>query len=522
MILAGIGAALFAVFCTFLLTGAYVAVLQLLTPGSARVDPAPFPYVMAVFGLPVLFFLATMGAAALATRRFASDHVTHGAWIGAVTALVGLVIGRAAGPLNESELLLYPLICICAGYLGGVLGREAEAGREALYKASREISSARGPREIAAAIGEHLRGSRTRQIALWRVVSGDDDPHEVELLGSWTPQGQELLPPGRRMSAADVPALVHPRRQSPVVTSVSALRPAGREPWEREGFRSVALIPLSTAGDGPDALLTVASRESRASLRRRMRLYMTIGAQAALALENQRLVEAARRAGVLGERQRLSFEIHDTLVQGFSSIVMNLETAEASLPSDPDTAQKNLNLARDTARESLREARRLVWALKPEPLEEAPLAEALRRLAARLSTECATQASVTVTGAPRRLSPDAEVTLLRAAQESLSNVRKHARAKRVVLTLSYMSDGVTLDARDDGVGFVPENLDGAPGKEGGGFGLGAMRQRAARIGGTLRVESRPAEGAALTVELPTTADTDENAGVGARMVEETP
>lgn len=247
---------------------------------------------------------------------------------------------------------------------------------------------------------------------------------------------------------------------------------------------------------------------------------MTIGAQAALAMENLRLVEIARRTGVLGERQRLAFEIHDTLVQGFSSIVMNLETAEQSLVPDPEVTQKNLDLARATARESLREARRLVWALKPEPLEEAPLAEALQRLATRLSAEGATQASVTVTGAPRQLMPDAEVTLLRAAQEALSNVRKHAQARRVVLTLSYMTDVVTLDVRDDGVGFDLKLLNGVPAREGSGFGLGAMRDRSGRIGGTLRVESRPTEGTALTVELPINPEAEWAAGV--QMAEETP
>lgn len=156
-------------------------------------------------------------------------------------------------------------------------------------------------------------------------------------------------------------------------------------------------------------------------------------------------------------------------------------------------------------------------ALKPEPLEETPLAEALQRLAARWSAEGPTQASVTVTGAVRTLSPDAEVTLLRTAQEALSNVRKHAGAGKVVLTLSYMENVVTLDARDDGVGFDPERMVDGPAGEGGGFGLGAMRERAARLGGTLRVESRLGDGTALTVELPLVAGAEIVRGI--EMVE---
>lgn len=117
----------------------------------------------------------------------------------------------------------------------------------------------------------------------------------------------------------------------------------------------------------------------------------------------------------------------------------------------------------------------------------------------------------------RTLSPDAEVTLLRTAQEALSNVRKHAGAGKVVLTLSYMEDVVTLDARDDGVGFDPERMVDGPAGEGGGFGLGAMRERAARLGGTLRVESRLGDGTALTVELPLVAGAEIVRGI--EMVE---
>lgn len=268
------------------------------------------------------------------------------------------------GDLEPWELVLYPPLCLSAGWLGGVLGRAATARREAFFRASQQISTAQSPRDIAAAIGEHLGGSKPRQVALWRVIpTTGEELTEVELLASWTPQGEEVLPPGRRMNASDVPVLNRLKSQSAAVTRVSALPPAGREPWKREGLRCVALVPLSAAGDGPDGLLTVVSREGEASLRRRTRSYPTISAQATLALENLRLVEAPRRAGVLGERQRLAFEVHDTLVQGFSSIVMNLETAEESLVPDPGTTHKHLDRARNIARESLREARRLVWAL---------------------------------------------------------------------------------------------------------------------------------------------------------------
>jgi signal transduction histidine kinase len=120
-------------------------------------------------------------------------------------------------------------------------------------------------------------------------------------------------------------------------------------------------------------LLVVSSRgRHRFFDRRKVRAYLTVGAQAALTLENLRLIEEARRAGMIGERKRLAREIHDTLIQGFASIVVNLEAAEGSLGEFLDPNARHLDEARTTAREGLSEARRIVWALRPGALEGAP------------------------------------------------------------------------------------------------------------------------------------------------------
>ena len=248
-----------------------------------------------------------------------------------------------------------------------------------------------------------------------------------------------------------------------------------------------------------------------------MRAYQTVGAQAALALENLRLVEQSRQSGELGERERLAHKIHDTLIQGFASIVMNLEAAEGSLDRDPQSVRRHMDEARRNARENLAEARRIVWALQPGALEQAPLPEALVRLAEKWSEGSSATASVTVTGAMRPLPPEAEVTLLRAAQEALTNVRKHARASRAVITLSYMGDRVALDVRDDGVGFAPDGAYAVLGEGGAtGFGLKAMRERAERAGGALLLESEPGRGTTLAVELPVPADGWAKHGAGIR------
>lgn len=220
---------------------------------------------------------------------------------------------------------------------------------------------------------------------------------------------------------------------------------------------------------------------------------------AALEAARRELAAAERAAGVLEERQRLARDIHDTLAQSFTSIVMHLEAAEPQLEMVSDSAHRHVGQARQSARDGLAEARRLVWALRPEALDQASLPEALERLAGRWSKASGVAATATITGTPRPLPAEVEVTLLRVAQEALANVRKHARATMVTLTLSFMDDALLLDVQDDGVGFVsgvPATVRGD-----GGFGLTGMRERVARLGGSVSVESAPGEGTTVVVEL---------------------
>ncbi len=210
------------------------------------------------------------------------------------------------------------------------------------------------------------------------------------------------------------------------------------------------------------------------------------------------LAAAERREGVLEERQRLAREIHDTLAQGFTSIVLLLEAAEQALPGDLNSAQKHLDQARSTARGSLDEARRVVQDLRPDLLEQHSLPDAVERTAGHWREESGIPVRITITGTPLTLHPDIEVTVLRAVQEALSNVRKHARASCVEVTLSYMEDVLILDVQDDGLG-----LDGArPSRFGGGYGLQAMRERAAACGGELTLESEPGEGTTVVLSIP--------------------
>ncbi|MFJ1761902.1 sensor histidine kinase [Amycolatopsis sp. NPDC088138] len=206
------------------------------------------------------------------------------------------------------------------------------------------------------------------------------------------------------------------------------------------------------------------------------------------------LLTQAREAGVLDERQRMAREIHDTLAQGLTGIVTQLQAADRE---DGPARDRRLAQVRDLARDSLSEARRAVQALRPEPLAGSRLPEALSELAGRVTRTSGVSVHTETTGEVRPLQPEVEVTLYRVAQEALANAEKHAKASRIGLTLSYSDEVVLLDVVDDGVGFSPGDRG-----DGTGFGLEAMRHRVQRVAGTLSVESAPGGGTAVNAQVP--------------------
>ena len=214
------------------------------------------------------------------------------------------------------------------------------------------------------------------------------------------------------------------------------------------------------------------------------------------------LLTQAREAGVLDERQRLAREIHDTLAQGLTGIITQLEAAQQA-HEHATIWQQHLDQACALARDSLAEARRSVQALRPTTLEGSRLVDAIGDMATRWAQSASVLIHIEATGHPRPLLTDLEVTLFRVAQEALTNVAKHARASKAGVTLSYMDDVVLLDVRDDGVGFAQAAAAaGNRSDMGYGFGLKAMEQRLRRVGGTLAIESSPGAGTAISASVP--------------------
>jgi signal transduction histidine kinase len=207
--------------------------------------------------------------------------------------------------------------------------------------------------------------------------------------------------------------------------------------------------------------------------------------------------------GVMAERERMAREIHDTLAQGYTSIIMLAQAARAGLAADTADGRPaaRLEMIEEVARENLDEARALVAAFAPVALDGTTLAEAVRRLSTRFGAETGVAIDVCVSGDLSGLSRDREVVLLRAVQEALANVRRHAEARRVTVNLAARDGDAGVEIVDDGIGFDLADPDRPTG-----YGLTGMRERARDAGGRLELVSAPGDGTRVSLRIPLTDD----------------
>jgi signal transduction histidine kinase len=207
---------------------------------------------------------------------------------------------------------------------------------------------------------------------------------------------------------------------------------------------------------------------------------------------NAYIVEVGQLA-TARERNRLAREVHDTLGHHLTALVVQLEIVAQLFTADPPRAQSAAAQARALAAEGLAEVRRSVAALRPSPLEDRPLADAIRQLT-DTARDAGLLATLSVAGEVRPLAPEVEAALYRAAQEALTNVRKHAHASAVAVQLVYQPQAVQLQVADNGTGRTVGGAEGV--------GLRGLRERAALLGGSARAEAGAGGGFVVEVALP--------------------
>ena len=294
-----------------------------------------------------------------------------------------------------------------------------------------------------------------------------------------------------------------------ILISVAILAVVIVEPIRQGGTTTFAAVI------GPLIGMVVALGISRAQMAlvrdgiERQRLIASLyAAQEETAALTDELARVQRAAGATSERTRLSRDIHDGIAQGFSSILLLARAARAE--ENPTRVRELLAHLESSAAEGLEESRRVVGALAPADLDEGGLVAALHRVSERFEGESGVSAKVVVTGSIPPIPTTAAVALLRCVQGALANVRTHARAETVVVSLDGSDDAIRVDIVDDGRGFdTADWTTRAPRTPGdSGYGLRASRTRLRELGGGLAVESAPGEGTALSAWLPVHTHTD--------------
>lgn len=257
----------------------------------------------------------------------------------------------------------------------------------------------------------------------------------------------------------------------------------------REGGRAEVFLSNSASSLGVWAVAVVmavltpralARRDERAALRAELRSTQV------------ELAEVYQRQGAAEERERLAREIHDTLAQGFASIIVLAEAARSQLSVDTERSAQQLQSIEQTARENLAEARVLVGAAPSSGVAAGSVATTLRRTLDRFTED--TGLTVTAELADIECDQPTRIALLRCTQESLANIRKHAAASTVGVVLARQPEGAELEITDDGRGFVVEDSHG--------FGLDGMRRRLAEFGGGLTVTSSVGDGTRILATIP--------------------
>ena len=267
---------------------------------------------------------------------------------------------------------------------------------------------------------------------------------------------------------------------------------------------SLVGVPLQ-AKDTIVGVLGMVARTEGAFTEAEVQLLQAIGDQVAIAVVNARLYRRSREAATLEERNRVAREIHDTLAQGFTGILVQLQAAERLSLKRPEQALQSLQDARDLARESLQEARRSVFNLRPTILEDFTLDRAIAQQLQRFERDNGLKADLILQGYPSPLDPDIEQNLYRITQEALTNVGRHSQAGEVIVTLTFAPKTVTLCIADDGIG-----LNGHNGRterpaiiqEHSGFGLVSIQERAKLMQGQVRFETPVTGGTRIKVVIP--------------------
>jgi signal transduction histidine kinase len=273
------------------------------------------------------------------------------------------------------------------------------------------------------------------------------------------------------------------------------------------GLASVAAVPIASGDRTFGALSILSINEAKSFSERDMTILTAIGRQAAIAIENAYLYENMRfyarkiTQAQESERKRIARELHDDTIQSLIGLTRHMEALTISEGALPPSAAQRIKSLKEATGDVIKRVRRFSQDLRPSILDDLGLLPTLEELTTELNRQDGLQSEFWIMGELRRLSSEAELTMFRIAQEALSNVRKHARATKVITTIELSASAIQLIVQDDGIGFTPPALADHPVATSK-LGLLGMHERARLLNGTLVIDSAPGKGTRVIVNVP--------------------
>lgn len=261
-------------------------------------------------------------------------------------------------------------------------------------------------------------------------------------------------------------------------------------------YQAILFVPLIADGEVYGEIALAYSRP-RTFSKDEMDIATSFCGPATLAIQNARLLTKVQGKAILEERQRLARELHDSVTQSLYSVTLHAEAGRRlARAGDHDRVERCFEQLAELSQQCLKEMRLLVYELRPVALESVGLVGALQQRLDAVEKRAGLKANLHVEGETDL--PDFVVEdLFRIAQEALNNALKHARATEVTARVGMYDDRVEIEITDNGIGFEVESL-----ADTGGMGMGTMRQRAERVGGTLTIQSAPGQGTRVRANLP--------------------
>lgn len=504
-----LGAATVAFICTL------VYVYQLVTPEEAEsIDTMRR---LAAGWVPGLFFaLGAVGSALLVEVRAKPSGMPAGTLFGILLGIVAAgteqaLVANFEGLLPR-ELVVFVLLGAVGGAVGGCWGslevRWTEAGERALFCEMVNIARAEEPDQVAEAIANLAGRESVAGVGVWSTASFNGQTTEKPT-GVWEYDGYGSFPAAILLEVAKKGSRNCSNVQHLLVETLDR---EARRVWANFGLRSALASPMVYMGGESLGFLFIGFRKATLLTGASRRRLLSAAAAAGLALEKLAGLEKQRKQdrelGMMEERERVSREIHDSLIQYLGSIAGELDAAEmAAEAGAKEMAPRHISRAREAARLATSESRRFMRALRPVVLDETSFPKALKEVTKRSLDTSGIGSKVRIVGEVRSLPPETEHNLLRIVQEALSNAQKHSQASLVSVSLSFEETHVKLEVTDNGVGFDVSHANKTSISNGindaaCGFGLQSVRERTERIGGQMRVESSAGTGTKMIVKAP--------------------